>query len=294
MKYLIQFITSVCLIFSISACVSSKAQVTGVTDQKATAPSSGDKAEQEQQFSQIITEAIASAKRQGKTTVDIHLNEDPGMVQAKDVVTVNYKAVLDTGELLDQREQLQIVAGHPEAVPGLGEAVLGMAAEKKQVRIEPRNAFGEKSEKKEQHLSRIQSMPVNMAFDKARYAQRFKIVPKPGDRIQVNPYFESQVTEVTEDKIIVTNLAQDGAVDKAPFGETLTKVKDGTISLRLTPVIGAAFPLGEHKGRIISHDDKTFVVDLNHPLAGHAIDLDLEVTSIVKASQAAQKTDFLG
>lgn len=240
------------------------------------------------EISRRIEAAIEDAKERGTQKVNIYLDEDPGLVQANDVVTLKYRAVLDTGERLASIDAARILAGKSEYIPGLGNAVLGMGRGKKQVRIAPEKAFGERSKEKEQHLSRIMSMPVKMDLDKTNYAQKFKNLPNPGERIRLNPYFESRVTSVSEDKIMVTNLARDGVTEKAQFGETLITVKDGTISLVLTPVIGAAFPLGNHQGRIISYDDKTFVVDLNHPLAGHAIDLDLEVTGIIKASAAAR------
>ncbi len=277
---------SACISTKTEVCSENKAQIS--TSEEISSPSEM-AADRKAEFSKRIKEAVEKAQQQGATKVDIYLDEDPDIVQINDVVTLRYQAVLDTGATLSSSSQTQIVAGRPESVPGIGTAVLGMGFEKKKVRIKPGEAFGEWQKDREKHLPRVQAIPVHVEISTSAFKEKFNKNPETGERIRLNPYFESEVTEITNDKIQINNLAMDGYRDKASFGETMITVKDGTIFLQLTPVIGAEFPLGKQKGRISSYGGNTFIVDLNHPLAGHALDLNIEVTSIVKASDAAKR-----
>jgi len=67
---------------------------------------------------------------------------------AKDVVvTLQYKLMLDDGELVEESEQddpLMYLHGHQNIIPGLEEALEGMTVgEKKTVIVEPEDGYGE-------------------------------------------------------------------------------------------------------------------------------------------------------
>ncbi|MBU1194397.1 MAG: FKBP-type peptidyl-prolyl cis-trans isomerase [Proteobacteria bacterium] len=240
-----------------------------------------------------IAEAVAEAKRTGKTSIDVFLDEEPGIVQAGDLVKIHYSARL-TDERLSvdlpgfsgEKVSLLVVAGKPTYIPGLDRAGFGMKVhEKKQVTIPPENAFGIHSEKKTQNFACIRQIPVMIQLDKETYQKQFNTVPAQGDTVQLNPYFESEVMSVSGQNVILKNNARNGYTETAPFGKTTLSIEDDIIRIRLTPQIGAPFISGENQGIIVSADENSFIVDFNHPLAGQQIMLDMEVLSITKASE---------
>lgn len=245
----------------------------------------------EKEMESIIAEAVGEAKQKGNKKVHIFLDEDPDIVQTQDLVSVRYSAVLETGDPVIKKGLVQdniaadIIAGRPAGIPGLGPAVLGMRAkEKKTVVVEPKNAFGEALEKKIKKFPRTRTMPLKMAVAKEDYIKRFKSLPSVGDRIRINPYFESEVLKINDTHMLIKNFAKDGMTETAPFGTTTVKVVNEDISITLTPEIGADFYAGQAKGTILSSDDQTFEVDFNHPYAGKKITLDIEVKSFIKGS----------
>jgi thiol:disulfide interchange protein len=64
-------------------------------------------------------------------------------------------------------------------------------------------------------------------------------------------------------------------------------VAERHITTTLEPQLGAPFPMKDGVGIITATDGMTFTVDFNHPLAGKAIVLDLEVVSVSPALQGA-------
>ncbi len=220
--------------------------------------------------------------------------EDQEQVAPGDLVEVVYTAVLDDGQRVqgpgspvpgpDGRTRAMVVAGESTSLPGLGQAVMGMAVEKKQVDLSPEQAFGTSTRENRQLLPRVRELPLEMGIRKQDYIKMFKSLPSPGTRIQVNPYFKSQVIKVTDTHLIVKNLAQDGFTEQAPFGKTQVSVKDGNVKILLTPVVGAPFEIQGRSGRILSFNDKEFIVDFNHPHAGKRLKIDVEVISITQAS----------
>lgn len=241
-----------------------------------------------------IAKAVEEAKRTGKTSVDIYLDEDPGIVQTGDLVSVRYRAALEDGTLISRTGpsamegslSLQtLVAGSRTQPPGLGSAVLGLGRDgKKTVTLSPERAFGLHKDEAAQTFPTVRTMPLRLEINAQAYLKKFKALPQKGDRVRLNPYFESEVTEVTGEKILILNLARHGFSEQAPFGKTTLTVEGDVITIRLLPEIGAFFPVEDREGRIISADGAGFVVDFNHPFAGKTLEYDLEILSLTKAS----------
>lgn len=223
--------------------------------------------------------------------MDIYLDEDPTIVQTGDLVEIAYTAGLEDGRVIPGKDERTgndiqtIVAGRPAAIPGLGAVVLGMKAkERKKAVIEPEKAYGLVKPEAREKFSRIRQMPVLIQVEKTLYQEQFKSLPAKGAPVQINPYFPSEVADLTDTQIVLRNLAQDGQVETAPFGRTTIKVDQDMITISLDPVIGAPFAVGNNVGTIISADEDSFLVDFNHPLAGQEVILDVEVLSFIKAS----------
>ena len=78
----------------------------------------------------------------------------------KNRVTVHYTGSFDDGEVFDTtegREPLTYVEGAHEVVPGFEAAVVGMQpGEKKQIHLEPKDAYGERTPELVYHMPTIE------------------------------------------------------------------------------------------------------------------------------------------
>ena len=241
----------------------------------------------QEEVNQKIAAAIEKARSEGKTSVDVNLDEISGIVQPGDLVKISYKAFLESGEPVtkDAGETRDITAGQGSV---LAREILGMELkqEKRSV-IEPENAFGLHKAENMQTFPAQRTMPVDMQVSAQGYKKQFNSLPRENDAIRITPYFESKVIQVDEQTIIIHNLAEDGVVSEDAIGKTTISVKDDVITISLDAKKGATFSQGKKAGRIVESDEKSFLVDFNHPYAGKKMILDLEVLSITKASEFA-------
>ena len=85
-----------------------------------------------------------------------------------DSVKIHYTGTLDDGSQFDSsagREPLEFTIGSGQVIPGFEEAVTGMSVgEKKKVRIEPAQAYGERNEEMVQEVPR-HVMPEDMELE---------------------------------------------------------------------------------------------------------------------------------
>ena len=237
-----------------------------------------------------IDAAVAKAKKEGKTRIDIYLDEDPAIVQDNDLVIVSYTAILDDGRVIsgtspDKKDTRRIIAGKRIALPGLGAAVIGMeSGGKKSLILEPVEAFGKKTKDSQVVLPARRVIPKIIQIDKKKYLETAKALPSKGETVPIAPYFRSEVIGITPDHIMVHNLARDGHIEQGPEGRTTVSVRGDEIIIQLTVKPGAIFYVGDRKGVILSGSEERFTVGFAHPFAGRKLHLDLEVVSFKKAS----------
>jgi len=269
--------------------------------------------------------ALATAAADGKKTVDIDADtleadaaKPAGSAVAAaaaingDLVTVNYTAALEDGAIFattvenmakdPERKKVawytrpqtyapeEIMAGKQELLPGLGEAVLGMVTGgKKRVKLDPDKAFGPADPRKLAQFPCSRTMPRVIRMTAEEYAKQFSSFPVPGSDVELVPYFRSRVTEVTEREVALEALAKDGQTMTDSYGTVTVSVAGDEVTTTLKPLIGAQLPTREGTGIITASDGKTFTVDGNHPLAGKAIIIDLEVVKVVRAAELKTK-----
>ncbi len=239
------------------------------------------------EINQKIAAAVEKARREGRTNVSVYLDEQSGIVQPGDLVEISYKLSLENGvQVSSEKDKVKILTAGPGAV--LARETIGMKVkQKKRSVIEPKDAFGIRKEENTQVFPANRTMPVDMQVSAEVYKKQFNGLPSENDLIQITPYFKSKVLKVDGQKIIIRNLAEDGFVQNKSIGQTTISVKDAVITISLEAKKGASFATGEKTGRIIEADEKSFLVDFNHPYAGKKMILDLEVLSITKASEFA-------
>ena len=100
---------------------------------------------------QKITAAVEKARREGKTSVDVYLDERAGdqpdaiqsdVVQQGDLVQISYQASLENGTMVTgEKDQIKTLTAGPGSV--LARETLGMKLNQlKKAVIEPKEAFG--------------------------------------------------------------------------------------------------------------------------------------------------------
>ena len=127
-------------------------------------------------------------------------------------------------------------------------------------------------------------MPKTIRMQPEDYVKSFHAFPIVGKEVGITPYFKARVVEVGENFASLECQAKSGERFEESFGTTEVKVEGETISMNLTPRIGAPFEFQGHAGMIVSSSENRFMVDFNNPLAGKPVVLDLQVVSVSKAS----------
>ncbi len=212
--------------------------------------------------------------------------EDPGKAQAGDLVAVNCSVTLADGAPVRTVEGEEVVAGGTATVPGLGEAVLGMApGEKRDFTVPPEKGYGLSDPAKIVRFPIERRMPKTVRIPAAEYVKRFGTFPAVGKEVDLLPYARSRVTAVTEREAELAYLGKDGDRFEDDLGATETRVDGEQVILRLVPRLGAPFPGQGVEGRITGADNDAFTVDFNPPLAGRALAYHIEALSLVKASR---------
>jgi len=179
----------------------------------------------------------------------------------------------------------ELLVGKPALFPGIGTAVAGMTpGEKKRLVLPPEQAFGQADPKKMVQFPLRRTLPRRLPLTAVEYVQRFDGFPTVGKEVPLTPWFPARVAAVTDRGVELEMLVNDGATFSDSFGTTSMKVAANEITTTLTPIIGAPFQVQSGVGIITATDGTNFTVDLNHPLAGQTITIDLELTSLTKAA----------
>ncbi|MRR35516.1 hypothetical protein EG829_12725, partial [bacterium] len=190
---------------------------------------------------------------------------------------------------------LTMLAGDSGPVPGLKEVLAGMhAGERKTVVLSPEKAFGKVDETRIRKYDRIRTLDMVQRMKPSDFTLMTGQEPVTGKEFNINPYFPSKVVAVTDQEVILENLAGDVSEEQGPMGRTTVQVKGDKIQITLTPVIGSDFEVIGMKGKISSYDAATFSVNFNSPLAGREIVLTAEVVSLTpKADLDAEKLPWI-
>jgi FKBP-type peptidyl-prolyl cis-trans isomerase 2 len=241
----------------------------------------------------------------------------PGRAEKGDLARVNYTVTLDDGSLVSttlpavaenkktvrsgwadlpgELAPVEVLAGEMGTVPGLGEAVVGMAAgERKRIELAPEKAYGARDERKVNRQPRESTIPKTIRLPAKEYVERVNAFPVVGREVPLVPYVTARVGEVTEADARLDVSAQEGARFDESFGTVDVHVAPDAITLRLTPQLGASFNVQGEQGRVVAVDNDSYTVDFNHPLAGKKINVDLEMVSLTRADTfTAMSLDWL-
>lgn len=254
-----------------------------------------------------IEEAITEAKKTGRTTINIYLDEDPGIVQTGDLVHADATLKLLDGSLVyttiervsrDQKHKmakgyhepdrfipLEFLAGEETDIPGVGDAALGMKkGESKTIRLLSDDLPEAGGGKELRELSCTREMGLVLKKSKKEFVREFKQAPVVGQELFLSPYFMSSVIDLNEYDVFIENHAEDGKTTDEPFGSVTVHVEGDTVRTVLSPKTGEEFVIGAKTGKITSTNGSTFTVDLSERTEQEGMTLEIEVVSILKAS----------
>lgn len=110
--------------------------------------------------------------------------EEPQVAQVGDTVSVHYRGTLDDGSEFDSsagRDPLQFTVGAGQVIPGFDTAVVGMTVgDKKEVRLEPDDAYGERNDE------RVISVPKEQAPEGLEVGQQVLLGEAPATVVDIN------------------------------------------------------------------------------------------------------------
>lgn len=177
------------------------------------------------------------------------------------------------------------IAGREAKFSGAEKMVLGMAVgEKVRMPLPPGAAFGAVDAGKVKSFPLVKKMEKNVRLGARDFVNRFGRFPARGDEVPLTPYFRGRIVEISENDVRLVTEPEDGAEFQEEFGTARIRVQAEYIALTLNPRIGAIFKTPEGDGRIVSATASEFTVDFNHPLAGKAIELEIEAVSLTPQS----------
>ncbi|HEX9023181.1 MAG TPA: thioredoxin family protein [Geobacteraceae bacterium] len=243
----------------------------------------------------LLQKTITEAIKSGKTSVSIDtdaLDASLAPVAKGDLVTLRFTARELGGAPLSLPEAMagqggaqEIMAGNEELFPGLGDAVIGMAAgEKKQVTLPPERAFGPKNPAKTASFPLQNTVPARIRMAAEEYVKRFGGFPAAGKEVPLFPFLMAKVTEIGDKDVTLEVEAKDGESFSEPFGTITLSVGKENVTISLAPKVGGPFNTGDQQGVVTGSDKENFTVDFNPPLAGKTIVVDLEVLSVARSA----------
>lgn len=182
----------------------------------------------------------------------------------------------------------EVVAGEESEIPGIGAAVIGMQpGERKEVVVPPGKAFPpvDPALKKEFPCEKI--LPRKITLSPAEYLEEVGGFPVEGQEVRLVPYFPARVGKVEAAAVTLEFLPEDRSRFEDELGAAEVRVEEDRVRILLAPRIGAPFEVDGRPGRIVATDGKTFTVDLNPPLAGETVKLEVTVVSRLPAERLA-------
>ena len=278
------------------------------------APSAQADAAQEQKITaeqkEKIFQTLKQAAQSGKSDINIYLDENPDLIQLKDLVVIDVTAGTEDGLLINttlenvanQKDRkwligqgksekfhpVEVIAGEEQGFPGVNDTVIGMKkGEQKIVTIPAEKAYGEKDPQKILKYPSVRRIPRMARAEPLGFVQQYGIFPIKGKQISFNPYLNAKIMDVVETGVALELFMKpEEEMEKVNYGKTTVTLEKDEFLIKLRPEIGAVFELEKEKGIITEAGEDTFTVDFNHPMAGKSMVLEVKVLDFTKASIA--------
>ncbi|MEA3436863.1 MAG: FKBP-type peptidyl-prolyl cis-trans isomerase, partial [Thermodesulfobacteriota bacterium] len=133
----------------------------------------------------------------------------------------------------------QIIAGKDALMPGLANAVVGLAqGERRTVTFSPGEAFGFEDPDKMKQFPKSKRVPLNIKMSPRDYVEQYNAFPIAGKLVDVGPYLKAKVASIDETTAVLEVLAQDGQKIEEEFGSVEIKTTDKDVEVLLHPTLG--------------------------------------------------------
>ncbi len=267
-------------------------------------------------FCALVSAMIVWSLIVGCAERNILRNVPSQVVCEGDIVTVSYTVRLEDGTLLyttvsemaDNPETRRspwymeseypaselIVAGGENMIPGLGESIIGLKKGRRTVaEIPPERAYGTYEQDGVYHLDRVNIMPRILGLSREQYRSIFSVEPVVDENVNLVPYFTSQVIQISDESVVLESILKSSMHYEEGFGSVDVRPENDYIVIELAPNKDALFIIDGSEGRITNVDEHSFTVDMNHPLAGKTLKVDLEILSLIKTVDVSESIDWL-
>ncbi|HEU19652.1 MAG TPA: DUF255 domain-containing protein [Deltaproteobacteria bacterium] len=264
----------------------------------------------------LISAMIIWSVLLGCSELIIPRNVSPEVVCKGDLATASYTVRLDDGALLyttvpeiaDNPETRRspwymssehfgpelIVAGGENMIPGLGDFIIGLKkGQRTVVTIPPERVYGTYEQDGVYHFDRVSIMPRILYLSREEYRSIFSVEPVVDENVNLVPYFTSRIIQISDQGVVLESVVENSMHYEEEFGSVNIRPENDDIMIELTPNKDALFNMDGAAGRIADVNERSFTVDMNHPLAGKTLRVDLEILSLIKASNVSESIDWL-
>jgi len=213
-------------------------------------------------------------------------------------------------------EPLVVHLGKHDVVPGFEKALLGMKpGEEKRVTLSPTEAYGAYDPEKVSTLNRIETkkryaiVPRTVRVPDAIFRKRHPnarpgntiqqgnesyrflgeengsddllLLKRAGEQVRLpNVPWPFTILQVLNETFFTRQDPVNGSIVTTQLGPALVTTNATSVTMKLSPPIGAKYKTKLGVGRVVALNDTTVTIDFNPPLAGKNLTFDLTVVTI--------------
>jgi len=124
-------------------------------------------------------------------------------------------------------------------------------------------------------MARVRQRPRQLEMSREEYANRFGNSAVIGGKIFLYPGIPGMVTGITDNNVTIKGTAVTGSVIPTPFGSGTIRERDDGYEIEIDAKAGTITRSGPLLGRIVSVNDRMFIIDYTQPFAGEALTCDI-------------------
>jgi FKBP-type peptidyl-prolyl cis-trans isomerase 2 len=140
-------------------------------------------------------------------------------------------------------------------------------------------------------MARVRFRPKQLRMTVEEYRQNAKKNPEVGQAYFVDPSIPCNVTSVSENEVAVQCFSQTGKRVETPFGSATINETEKAYEIHIDAEVGRLVRTGGYVGRIVKVDDRSFVIDYNHPFGYEKLKCDVKVDGVEEAEGSKLKAE---
>lgn len=226
--------------------------------------------------------------------------------QFGDNVSVDYTLVVENGSVYDTSlesvaraaniyrsgvtyKPLEITIGAGQVIPGFESPIIGMkVGDRKNISIPPKDAYGEYNVSLVQVSARAYPVPRVEAVLVADFLDAFPGFNFSSESTISTGQWNATIVDHTNQTVTIRHDPVIGQTIQTPtWPESVIALNATSITLRRDPVEGKMYVVSDAAGtqrmaKVTGMTDDVLMLDLNHPLAGQALNFSLALVSITR------------